>query len=158
MESEIEVEVADDHPIFNTHFKLFKYIDGQIIKDSDIELSSMKDKKSKALNKACSETILGKFPHYVNGAIYYFSNDMEAQANFEKADRAFEKGRFTEVGWTCYDEYENVCRLVFTAETFESLYINHLLHIQKNIARFRDILMPDLNNAQTIEEVESIIW
>jgi hypothetical protein len=34
----------------------------------------------------------------------------------------------------------------------------HLNHIQGNISRFRDELMPLVENATTVEEVENINW
>jgi YHS domain-containing protein len=136
-------------------FELDDWVEGQNV---SIILKGVKKSKIVELNQSCNKTILGKFSHDVNGVTYYFSNDMEAQANFEKCDRAFEKGRMTELAWTCYDVDGNVVRLVLTPETFESLYVAHLEHIQNNIAKFRDFLMPQVEGATTVEEIESIQW
>lgn len=110
------------------------------------------------LTSACNKTILGRFTSVVDGVTYLFSNDMEAQANFEKCDRAFEKNRLTELMWTAYTTDGEVVRLTFTPETFEPTYIDHLTHIQGTIAKFRDVLMPQVMAATTIEEVEAIKW
>jgi len=151
---EVEVESMD---IFNSP-SAYKYENGQLVKDDSFLLDKMREDKLNSLTADCNKTIIGRFSHIINGKTYFFSNDMEAQSNFEKADRAFEKGRFTEVSWTCYNEDGDVCRLVFTAETFEELYVKHLEHIQYNVSKFRDVLMPQVDNAETIEELESIVW
>lgn len=114
--------------------------------------------KMSELANLCNRTILSRFSSKVNGEDYFFSNDMEAQSNFEKCDRAFEKQRFTEVAWTAYDLNGDVVRLILTVETFEPVYISHLTHIQSNISKFRDHLMPLVEQATTVEEVENIIW
>lgn len=121
-------------------------------------LRQEKDKKIQELNHACSQTILGRFFSDVNGITYSFSNDMEAQANFEKADRAFERGLITEILWTAHDVNGDVVRLTLDATAFEGVYIDHLSHIQDNISKFRDVLMPQVESCTTVEEVNSIKW
>jgi hypothetical protein len=110
------------------------------------------------LSRKCNETILGKFSSQVNGVTYYFSNDMEAQANFEKCDRAFEKGRLTDIAWTCYNTNDEVVRLVLTPETFEQVYLDHLYHIQNNISKLRDFLMPMVDSSISEEDLKKITW
>lgn len=117
-----------------------------------------KNDKIQELNADCNRAILGKFLCDVNGVTYYFSNDMEAQANFEKCDRAFEKGRLTEVVWTVYTLEGEVARIIMTYSDFENVYIKHLEHIQNNISRFRDFLMPLVEGATSEEEIKSIQW
>lgn len=121
-------------------------------------INDVKEKKILELNSACNSTILGRFTQEVNGQVYAFSNDAEAQANFEKADRAFEKGRLTEIIWTAYDTDGNVARIILTSENFESVYMAHLIHIQSNISKYRDVLMPQVEQATTVNEVNSIVW
>ena len=106
----------------------------------------------------CNLTILGRFSADVNGSTYYFSNDMEAQANFQKADGAFEKNRIIEVVWTAYNTEGNVERIPLNKESFELVYISHLAHVQNSIAKFRDFLMPLVESSTTVEELESIVW
>lgn len=121
-------------------------------------LEESKTKKILELDIDCNTAILGRFSSSINGVTYYFSNDTEAQANFEKADNAFFRGRMTEITWTAYDEEGNVVRLPLDQTTFESVYMNHLIHIQSNISKYRDMLMPQVEQATTIEEVENIMW
>lgn len=122
-------------------------------------LDAAKSDKKGFLNQQCNETITGKFAYtYDDGVSYYFSCDMEAQSNFEKVDRAFDKGRMTEITWTAYDSLGNAVRLSFNQTNFENLYLAHLNHIQENISKFRDDLMPQVMNATTVEELQSIQW
>lgn len=121
-------------------------------------LRGKREDKLSELNNACSSTILGRFPFERDGATYYFSCDSEAQANFEKADRNFEKGRLTELKWTAYDMDGKVVRLLFTKDTFDPLYVQHLNHIQGNISKFRDVLSPKIESAASVEELEAIQW
>lgn len=131
----------------------------QSLNNMDINtIDKARANKRDELNYMCSETILGRFSSVVDGVTYYFSNDQEAQANFDKADRAFDKGLMTEISWTAYDGDGNVVRLVFNQATFEPLYMSHLTHIQDNISKFRDFLMPLVNSATTMEELEAISW
>jgi hypothetical protein len=110
------------------------------------------------LNNACNNAILSKFPFDIDAVTYYFSHDKDAQDNFDRLDRAFEKGRTTNELWTAYDADGNVVRLSFDATSFEPLYIEHLKRITDNISKFRDVLMPQVMNATTVEEIESITW
>jgi hypothetical protein len=122
------------------------------------ELESTKKEKIQELNKMCNMTILGRFTSVVNGAPYQFSNDMEAQANFEKCDRAFDNGRIQEIAWTVYNSEGQVERVLLDPVTFEGVYLDHLAHIQNNISKFRDFLMPQVEEATTVEEVKQIKW
>jgi len=157
-EDDVELEISPDHEFFKNVPMKYLYKDGELVTDDGYLLKQSKITKRDELNRKCNETISGRFSHTVNDSTYYFSNDTEAQSNFEKADRAFEKGRMTEIGWTSYDVNGNVHRLVLTQETFEPLYLSHLYHIQQNIYRFRDVLMPQVESAQTVEELDTIIW
>jgi hypothetical protein len=122
-------------------------------------LNIKKLSKLDELNKTCNEVIYGKFPYtYDDGNTYYFSCDAEAQSNFDKVDRAFEKNRMTAMPWTAYDSGGNAVRLIFTKENFEGLYLAHLNHIQGSISNFRDYLMPMIMKCETEEDVNSIGW
>jgi hypothetical protein len=158
-DDDLTPEDCVEEPIEESFF-LPRWYDGLWVEGKSIEviLEHEKTLKIKELNTACNLTILGRFSLIRDGATYFFSNDMEAQANFEKCDRAFEKGRITAIPWTCYDGEGSVVRLDFDAESFEPLYIAHLTHIQNNIAKFRDELMPQVLAATSIEEVRTIQW
>lgn len=117
-----------------------------------------KENKLRELNQKCEESILGRFTVVINGVQYQFSNDNEAQKNFDKADRAFTKGMIIEIPWTVYNSNGQVVRVLLNQETFDMVYADHLSHIQNNISKFRDILQPQVEMATTISEVEAIIW
>jgi hypothetical protein len=158
MESEIEVEIDESDPFFSAIPNIHVYQDGKIIADSSLKLERLKTSKLNELNEACNRAILGRFSYEINGESFLFSNDLEAQSNFDKADRAFDKQMMSTIPWTAYNSLGDVVRLDFTAETFPPLYMAHLNHIQGNISRFRDELMPLVESATTIEEVENINW
>jgi hypothetical protein len=122
-------------------------------------LNIKKLNKLDELNKTCNEVIYGKFPYvYDDGNTYFFSCDAEAQSNFDKVDRAFEKNRMTAMPWTAYDSGGNAVRLIFTKDNFEGLYVAHLNHIQGSISNFRDYLMPMVMECETEDDVNSIGW
>lgn len=114
--------------------------------------------KMQELNEACEFTIFGRFVATVRGVQYQFSNDVEAQMNFDKTDRAFDKARIVDVTWTCYDMQGNVQRLVMNQEEFEVVYVAHLSHITGNIERFRDQLAPLVQEAKSVEDLGNIKW
>lgn len=128
-----------------------------IIKWND-SLEIAKENKKLELSHACNTSITGRFSVNLNGVEYKFSNDMEAQMNFEKYARAFDKGLITEILWTAYDVDGSVVRITLTEEMFNIVYLEHLNHIQRNISKYRDFLMPMVENAKTVEEVNLIQW
>lgn len=159
----IEYEIDDYHEFLSSNPRLFKLINGEILRDDSALLDIKKQAKIRRLVDDCNKTILGRFSAMVNGVTYMFSCDMEAQANFEKLDKAFKDGTMAEmgmtsIGWTAYDADGSVVRLDLTYELFRPVYINHLLHIQNNISKLRDFLEPLVANATTVEEIESITW
>jgi hypothetical protein len=158
MESEIEVEIADNHSIFSKHFKFFKYMNGEILEIDELILNDAKIRKSNELQNECNKTILGRFYAELDGVTYQFSCDNEAQKNFDKALKVFEKGWRTELLWTVYDMNGNVLRLIVRADQYAPLYMAHLDHIQYNISKFRDTLQPIVENAQTVDEVKNVTY
>ncbi|QIW88692.1 hypothetical protein P59_095 [Bacillus phage P59] len=156
-DNEVTLTVKKDHAFFTTPFTYYKLVDGGLVYSSDRELLAAKQEKNRELDAICKATILGRFPAIVDGVEYFFSNDIEAQANFEKLDKAFDKGFLTAIPWTCYDAEGGVHRIVLTAETFPVVYFAHLNHIQGNIAKYRDILQPMVAEA-TEDELKNIQW
>lgn len=126
------------------------------VSDDDI-LIKAREMKMSELDKACQQSILGYFKATVDGVEYSFSCDFEAQTNFEKVDRAFEKGRMTQINWTAYDANGNVVRVTLDPTSFEPVYLAHLYHIQSNISRLRDVLQPQVEIASE-EELKTIVY
>jgi hypothetical protein len=143
-----------------------KLLKGEINPDSvyilldkvNTPLEELRQAKLSQLNFLCGQTILGKFNSTVGVVTYQFSNDTEAQANFDKADRAFTKAYVTTMDWTVYDANGNVQRLTLDATKFETVYKDHLTHIQGNITKFRDVLMPQVLSATTNAEIDAVVW
>lgn len=151
------MKLNDDHGVF-VRFDSYYYIDKKLVLDDSIELERAKKMKEDELGKACNHTTLGRFPCMVYGEKLYFSNDMEAQSNFGKAERAFDKGRLSEIPWTAYQQDGTLVRVVLNAEAFDSVNYNHLFFVQQNLVKFRDVLMKKVVDAETVEEVNSITW
>lgn len=148
---------SQDQPFFNPKwdFSLGKWVENEPTADL---LQMAKEEKELELNRNCSQEILSMFTAEVDGVTYYFSNDREAQSNFDKADRAFDKGRIAEIPWTAYDAVGEVVRLILNPANFEPVYMAHLGHIQYNISYFRDNLMAKVHAATNIEEVKAVVW
>lgn len=157
-DSEIEIDIPSDDEFFHSNIRHYKYLDGQVTKDEAIILKYTKSKKMQELNKACDSAIMGNFTANIQGADYQFSNDSEAQMNFEKCDNAFFRGRISSISWTAYDTSGNVVRLTLNVDDFETVYMAHLNAITGNISKFRDVLQAQVENATTVDEVNSITW
>jgi hypothetical protein len=151
------IEIEDDHPFLKENHSLFVVSQGQLQKSVDLELKKAKISKKKELDQACHDTIMGRFPVDLNGTVYEFSCDLEAQSNFMKADRAFEKGRMTTTGWTAYLNGE-VVRIQLDEALFDIVYTAHLNHILGNISKYRDTLEPIVDEALRVEDVMSVKW
>lgn len=130
----------------------------EVIVPEEELLKQAKERKLIELNAACGESILGRFVSTYKGDQYQFSYDAEAQSNFAKAGRAFDKGFMTSIGWTAYDMAGNVVRLTLEPADFDIIFIDSLVHVNTNIARFRDELQPLVGAATTLEAVQAIVW
>lgn len=153
----IEVEVDDNHEVLMSPGHFFVR-DGELVKNEQLQLELAQQSKIAELDQRCEEAILGRFSVELDGVVYAFSNDREAQANFDKCDNSFARGRITEIPWTAYDPDGNVRRIVLDAVKFEKVYVAHLEHIQGNIAKFRDFLEPLVVGAAGVDEVNLIQW
>jgi hypothetical protein len=120
-------------------------------------LAMAKLRKDSQLNGACSATILAGFDHTIDGTVYHFSFDTEAQLNFQGTERIIEQGLIETIGWTVTKDGQHE-RITIDKALMDELKIAILLHKDANIAKYRDVLMPRVNAATTIEEVEAISW
>lgn len=156
-ETDIEVEVADNHPILFSNHRLFRYVDGQIIKGIDLELAKEKGKKALELNKACKNAILSGFDYIIDGVEYHFSFDQEAQMNFQGAKEVLNDGLVQEIMWTVKQNGEYT-RIPVTKALMAELTVAILQHKDNNISKYRDFLMPMVNGSTTVEEIQSVTW
>lgn len=156
---EVDLERFEDYDKFYECFTSYKLDEeGNLLHVSSAEMGYAKTEKLLEFSANCTKVIMGRFKVTLDTVDYWFSNDMEAQMTFEKMDRAFEKGRVTELLWTAYLNDGSVTRIPVNAENFELIYVAHLMHIQNNISRFRDLLMPMVIGAETLEEVNALHW
>ncbi|MCZ8512395.1 hypothetical protein O9H85_08105 [Paenibacillus filicis] len=122
------------------------------------QLTTAQTQKIAELNDKCKQTILGGFTSTVSGVSYQFSYDAEAQSNFTKAGRAFDKAIITSIKWTAYDSTGNVVRLTLDAPTFDSVFKDSLAHLNTQLSKFRDTLQPQVMACTTVAQVQAISW
>ena len=156
-DTDIEVEIEDNHSIFEYAPHFFTLRDGKLIKDDSIVLERAKATKIKELSAACEQSIFDGFTHEVNGIPYHFSFDVEAQFNFHATQTLFNSGMIKDIMWTVKkdDEYT---RIQIDKAIMDQLTLAILQHKNGNISKFRDFLEPLVQSATTIEEVNSIKW
>lgn len=156
-DEDVEFDIELDHPFINENHSLYKFIDGQLVKDTDIELARAKERKDEELNESCNKAILSGFYHMVNGIKYHFSYDMEAQGNFGDSRQILKDGVVESVEWTVSTDngYE---RIDITKEDMDGLTLSVFAHKQENIKKYRGVLSPMVKEAKTIEEVNAITW
>lgn len=155
-ENSIEIEVEENHPVLMSYGKYY-YIDGELVENLSGLLEDMKVKKDSELNTACRNAILDGFIHRVNGVDYHFSFDTEAQLNFQGAERLLNGGMTQEILWTVRKDGEYT-RIPIDGKIINELVVAILKHKNDNVSKYRDILMPLVESATTIEEVNSISW
>lgn len=151
-----KIDIGENHNLFED-FQDYKYINQELVYNSQKGLERAKNNKMEELQKKCQETIEAGFSYNYNDTEYWFSLDAEAQSNFISAYQIMRDGLITEVPWTVKvnNEYS---RLIINVEMMKDISNLILLHKTNNIAKFRDILSPIVESATTIEEVESITW
>lgn len=160
MDDEIEIEIEENHPFLDDIPFSYKLIDGKIVKDKDLVLDLERKLKDEELNQACKEAILAGFKHNINGVNYWFSYDMEAQINFRDAKEVLSDGLVDEIMWTVRKGGidGNYTRIPITLEIMQELTLTIMNHKNEKISKYRDFLMPLVNGATTIEEIQSIKW
>ena len=155
-DNSIEVEVDPGHELVRNPLK-FIYRDGELIEDLTYLLEEVKQAKLDELNAACQQAILDGFTHEIDGKLYHFSFDVEAQFNFHASQTLFANGVIEDIVWTAKLDGEYV-RIIITKEIMDELTVAILRHKNGYISKYRDFLAPLVQDATTIEEVNSIQW
>lgn len=126
----------------------------------DYAIEHEKRKKDALLSRECQNAIVSGFPLEVFGSTYYFSYDKEAQTNILDTMRLFENNMIDEIAWN--GRLRSVdgkrVRMKLNKEQFNQLYMASVKHKLSCISKYRDDLTELLNNAKTIDEIESITW
>lgn len=151
----IFVEQVDEDFLLNP--SAFFYEDGKLVKNEEHLLIQAKQAKDQEFNSLCNQRIIAGFDYEIGGITYHFSYDSEAQGNFQGAVTIFEKGLAQEINWTVQEDgvYK---RIPITPELLDKLLLAILIHKDSNITYYREVLMPQVNSAQSLEEVEAVTW
>lgn len=156
-ETDMEVEIAEDHPLLYSHPREFIYRDGEFIDNNLGILEEAKKSKDVELNEACRQAILCGFDHVIDGKTYHFSFDTEAQLNFQGSKSLLDSGMVESIDWTAICEGVYV-RIPVTKSIMDQLTIVILQHKDSNVKRYREKLLPLVYEATTIEKINSITW
>lgn len=140
------------NPIWD--FKQDTWVEGR---DYNEILDEAKRDKDIELNMACEQSILAGFNHTIDGVEYHFSYDSQAQQNFGDSRALLTEGVITQIPWTVKLNGE-YARIIVTKEIMDGLTVTVLLHKTNNISKYRDILLPKVMNATTVEEVGAVVW
>lgn len=122
-----------------------------------MNLADSKQNKLNELNNACNNAILGGFNHTINSIDYHFSFDLEAQFNFQGVSTLLDKGLIQEQEWTVTNNgvYE---RIMINKSLMDELSLVILQHKDSNIKHLRNELMPLVEQAQVVEDLDKIVW
>lgn len=121
-------------------------------------LNNRKDQKKTELNYYCKEAILNGFSYESNNDIYHFSYDLEAQKNISDRWNLFQNDMIDSIRVTAHDKDGSDVRLDFDKVEFNGLYLTSVKHKENCISKYRDDLLPLIEQAMTIEQLESITW
>lgn len=135
-------------------FKENKWVDAKSIHKI---LEDLKDKKIEQLNRECRERILDGFYYEIDGDKYHFSYDKEAQANMAERWQLFQNDMIQEIKVTAHTNDKDV-RLTFDKKGYNDLYLASVKHKENCISHYRDDLLPLVEQALTVEQVEAINW
>lgn len=127
-------------------------------KDASFILTTFKEMKKRELDQKCKEFIIQGFNHEINGILYHFSYDAEAQINFNDGSQVLNQGIITELMWTVYNPEGQYERIPINKELMNEITNTIILHKQGMISKYRDELLPQVEVATTLEEIENIVW
>lgn len=158
-EGMLEHDLEPDDPVLQ-NFGILRYVDGKVVADDSIGLDNAKIAKDEELNLKCKEAILAGFEYSINGTVYWFSYDIEAQGNFRDGREALRDGLASVLPWTVrvggidgpYD------RIIVDFKLLMAISMAGMIHKTEKINKYRDFLMPIVNQAKEVEEVESVVW
>jgi len=135
----------------------YKFIDGEIVEIRETledKLKLAKQNKILELNNLCSQTISSTFNSSALGISHIYKYDKEAQTNFINVEQALKY--YPEdmiIDWRTVDNGV----LTHNKQQFITLFLDSLNHKLYNINRYRE-LEKIVNNVETIEIVNSIVW
>lgn len=122
-------------------------------------LAQAKTAKKTELNEICNQIIINGFQYEVNGTLYRFSYDLEAQNNFRDAREAITLGLAQEIEWTAYrvDTGERV-RIMVNGQHLKEMMLTQLTHKNTTIAYYNRLLLEKVEPATDVNVVQAIGW
>ena len=121
------------------------------------ENEKIKTSMKVTFSKKCQESILLGFECEVNGTVYHFAYDQEAQLNFQSTYLLFENNMVDTIMWSAQKDNEKV-RLSLGKALFTKVYLAGVKHKNNCLSYYHNTLLPLLQNATTIEETKKISW
>lgn len=155
-EHDIMVDV-DSESNFLLEPSKYKVVNNELVEDLSYLIQYVKEAKEKEFKANCDNAILSGFYHTIDGIEYHFSFDFEAQLNFQGSERLLSSGVVPSILWTV-SVNGSYTRIPIDNTIMQELTLEILMHKTKNIGKFRDILMPKVYAATTLEELEAITW
>lgn len=151
--------VEEDDPVL-VNPMIYSLIDGKLVRDDTLILESVRKNKDDELNQSCKDAILAGFNHEINGEVYWFSYDMEAQGNFRDGREVLKDGLVESLPWTVRAGGIDgpYTRIIVNFEIMSELTIAAMMHKTEKISKYRDFLMPIVEGATSVEEIESVKW
>jgi hypothetical protein len=131
------------------------WIEGE---DFETVLRKVKDRKIDELNRESRNAILHGFTHVVNGVEYHFNYAETDQINFGDSQAILKDNIIPQIPWTVYTKDGQVARIIIDKALMDELTIAIMQHKNGKISHFRDVLLPLVENATTIAEVEAVKW
>ena len=121
------------------------------------ENEKIKTSMKVTFSKKCQESILLGFECEVDGTVYHFAYDQEAQLNFQDTYLLFENNMVDTIMWSAQKDNEKV-RLSLGKALFAKVYLTGVKHKNNCLSYYHDILLSLLKNATTIEETKAVSW
>lgn len=149
-------EIPDNQEIMNNP-SVFILKGNEIVKDEVYLLEILKKEKGQELNNACSNAIMSGFNHIIDGVEYHFFYDAEAQINLQDMFNMLNTGLKNDAKITVMKNGENI-RLEITKGTLSGLMVASFEHKERHLSKYRDELVPLIEQATTLEEIQSITW
>lgn len=121
-------------------------------------LQEVQNAKIKLLSEDCKNDILNGFDYDLNGIVYHFSFDGEAQANFTGTVATLSAGIITTIPEWTVSENGIYKRIQMTVDEFKEVSRYALTIKDEKISKFRNTLVPQVMAATTNQEVDAVVW
>lgn len=153
----IKIDVPEDHEVLvRPHAFLFQ--EGKLVKEMSWVLDKVKKEKDVELNTACQAAILAGFDLEIDGKVFHFSYDSEAQSNIQRASSAFNKNLISLKDFTVRNEQGEYQRITVDKDTMNRIEVAEINHVDSNIRMYREELLPRVMEAIEVDEVRSYVW